>query len=291
MIIEKKPSHSDQGSTLDTPDIPLEAPPAYDTIHAASSRHPLASNSPLPPVPQRPLSLLRPWASRSASSANGHGSSNRSPTQRLHKPALSSSSSEFSREKIPLTALSAKAQADVRETVRGLVRDLVQGSSHGRSSATASLGILESCTSACSAHHLSLARILQECTIEGHSALYWAIVSRRPGDETSLKTGVREDDMFLFALVEQAAPLSPVAVSELRAACLVLSDNVLFQRFHAIAGLVPLSGTDRMLLTQYSKRAQPERSHSELEKRAARQKMGEEMQGFWGYSRSERKRG
>lgn len=86
--------------------------------------------------------------------------------------------------------------------------------------------------------------------------------------------------MFLFALVEQAAPLSPIAVSELRAACLVLSDNVLFQRFREIAGLVPLSGTDRMLLAQSSKRAPPERSHSELDKRAARQKMNEEMQGF-----------
>lgn len=226
--------------SLDIIDIPPDAPPAYEEFVPASSSQLVAQST-------SGSHARRNRSRRSNEPATAlHDSRNvpRNPPQKLHQGP----------EKPAAGPLALKAQDDVRETVRGLLRDLVQGSSPV--TASAALGILDSCAAACAQSSLSLARILQARWIEGRSPIYWAIVSRtvKPGDPKNLNG--HGDDAFLLALISRAAPLAPTALSDLRAACLDASDNVLFQCLRFIPGVVPLTGTDRILLSGSNKPTQ-----------------------------------
>lgn len=122
---------------------------------------------------------------------------------------------------------------DVRATVRSIVRDVVK-----EPKTPASLGLLESCADACSSNNLSFSEILQDSSIEGHPAIYWAIVKRPSPNDFELIT----------SLMSYSAPLTMETMTEVRLACLHVGDQALFQCLWRSPEYGALSGADRMLL-------------------------------------------
>ena len=144
----------------------------------------------------------------------------------------------------------AEAQRDVRATVLGLVRDLVQNAptGGGGGGSVAAEGILQSCQVACDGCALSLSDVLQERSIEGHTPLYWAIVKRPRSSRTNDEDRPSfEKDTLLHLLLSHTAPLNASTLSELRLACLVTADNALLQRLRTDPAVVPRSGVEAML--------------------------------------------
>ncbi|THU96111.1 hypothetical protein K435DRAFT_778705 [Dendrothele bispora CBS 962.96] len=161
----------------------------------------------------------------------------------------------------------------VRTTVLSIIKDLVRGSETtgggggggggGGHDYAAARSILESCSGACTAYSLSLSELLQEKSIEKHTPLYWAVVNRPPEDHRQRHgrgQGLEQQEQeqgqdeeagspdLLTCLLFFAAPLQPSTVSELRLACLLTSDQALFNRLRMSPDFAPLSGTDQMLL-------------------------------------------
>lgn len=122
---------------------------------------------------------------------------------------------------------------DVRVTVRSIIRDVVK-----EPKTSASVGLLESCADACFTHGLSFSEVLQEPSIEGHPAIYWAIVKRPSPDDFELIT----------SLMSYSAPLTADTITQVRLACLHVGDQALFQCLWRSPEYGALSGTDRMLL-------------------------------------------
>jgi hypothetical protein len=124
--------------------------------------------------------------------------------------------------------------------VLGLVRDLVklQPTDHS----IVAISILKSCVDACAANGLSISTVLQEKSVEGHTPLYWAII-KRPAE-----SAVDENLDLLTALLALSTPLTPATVSDVRLACLLMSDQALFQQLRASPEFAPMSATDEMLL-------------------------------------------
>ncbi|KAJ7170495.1 hypothetical protein C8R43DRAFT_875992 [Mycena crocata] len=105
------------------------------------------------------------------------------------------------------------------------------------------ISILKSCADACATHGLSMSSVLQEKSVEGHTPLYWAII-KRPAE--SPEDGQNLD--LLTALLGLSTPLTPVTTSDVRLACLLMSDQALFQRLRASPEFAPMSATDELLL-------------------------------------------
>ncbi|KDQ29940.1 hypothetical protein PLEOSDRAFT_1021085, partial [Pleurotus ostreatus PC15] len=107
------------------------------------------------------------------------------------------------------------------------------------------LGILQSCAEACAAYELSLSTILQERSVEDHTPLYWAVIKRQPDESMDDDTQIPD---LLTTLLSFSAPLTPETISEIRLACLITSDQQLFQRLRLSPQFSPLSGTDEIIL-------------------------------------------
>lgn len=130
---------------------------------------------------------------------------------------------------LPFT--SSKATKHVRQSVLMLIHDLVvpPPTSVNLNPKSPQLAlpdpheILASCAQSCSAKNLSLSALLQEPAVAGHTAIYWAIVNYRP--------------LLLDALLRHSFPLIPATQSEMRKACLVASNQALFQNLRLSAGL------------------------------------------------------
>jgi len=73
--------------------------------------------------------------------------------------------------------------------------------------------------------------------------LYWAIV-KRPAESPEQQEGTD----LLTTLLSLSTPLMPATISDVRLACLLTSDQVLFQRLRNSPEFAPLSPTDQMLL-------------------------------------------
>ncbi|KAJ3815522.1 hypothetical protein F5876DRAFT_85668 [Lentinula aff. lateritia] len=131
---------------------------------------------------------------------------------------------------------------EIRTTVLGIIRDLVKVKS---GNAVAAQSILESCAEACSGYSLSLSSLLQEKSIESHTPLYWAIINRPPDKSHDAINGTSD---LLTTLLSYTAPLSPDILVEVRQACLITDDQLLFQRLRLSPEFASLSGTDEMLL-------------------------------------------
>ena len=215
-----------------------DAPPAYDSIETNQRRN---------VVPHGPSSASesRPSIVSSLSSRLAFGGRSRASTYLT--PVASGSGHGHGRSRSETLIPTASSQEDVRDTVRGLIHDVVQLTSPMRSSIEAAEGLLDSCANACKTQQISLARILQERTIDGHSPLYWAI-AMRPSLRQDDKDAYRDSDAFILAVVKHAVPLAPAAITELRNACSAVSDNKLYQQIRFIPGAFSLPGTDRMLL-------------------------------------------
>ncbi len=214
MIIDKPPLPDDP--------TPTDAPPSYDELQrpVSPSSYPQDNKS----GPSQPF----PSPSSPASS------SSLKPPPISHRPSKGKKSKWFP---FGQSSQSARTQQEVKETILGLVRDVVRAPEP-----SAAISILKDCASACATHELSFSALLQDKSVEGHTPIYWSIV-KRPAEPQS------PTDIDLVAtLLSLAAPLTPVTVSEIRLACLQNSDQVLFQRLRRLPTFAPVSGTDEILL-------------------------------------------
>ncbi|KAJ6608625.1 hypothetical protein B0H10DRAFT_1920963 [Mycena sp. CBHHK59/15] len=200
-------------SLPDAESIHDDAPPAYD-----------ASSSAVPDVSSSELKLSTP-----------------APAPALNRSSLIIAARSLPAASSWLTFTSPTAR-QVRATVLGLVRDLVRLQPSGHSEVA--ISILKSCSDACTANNLSISTILQERSVEGHTPLYWAIVKRpaEAPDESSPNLDL------LTTLLCLSTPLTPATTSDVRLACLLMSDQVLFQRLRNSPEFAPLNPTDEMLL-------------------------------------------
>ncbi|TFK25382.1 hypothetical protein FA15DRAFT_617912 [Coprinopsis marcescibilis] len=215
--------------------LPLDAPPSYDTLVSfdpsayrdeKSTYRPLSSTSSDPSL--SPTSSRTP-TSPASSTYHGYGSG-----------ALSPKGKAKAVNWFNFTA--TRTSREVRNTVLGLVRDLVR-EHHADSAAPA--GILSSCAGACAAYDLAISDILQEKSIENHTPLYWAIVKRKPDELQDEGTQIPD---LIIALLSYSTPLKPASVADIRLACLVTSDQRLFQRLRMSSEFSTVSAADEMLL-------------------------------------------
>lgn len=212
--------------------LPVDAPPSYDDLRptasssSSSGLYPRGEKSPISPIPPSP-------SPRSPSSS---GPSETGTT--VHSRSTRSTSAKSIGSSFWFNFTASKTAKEVHSTVLNLVRDLVkqQPSPPGAS------GILQSCEEACAAHDVSFSHLLQEKSIEGHIPIYWSII-KRPSEPTNA-----DDPDLVTALLSHSAPLTAATVSEIRHACLLTSDQALFQRLRLSPEFSPLSGTDEMLL-------------------------------------------
>jgi hypothetical protein len=174
-------------------------------------------------------------------------------TQKSHTRSHSSSSVSNVKEKKSAgwfsfsSSASSKTPHEIRTTVLGLVRDLVQDHSSG---SPAALGILQSCADACISHSVSLSAILQENFIENHTPLYWAIVKRtiRPSEDDGGGGGSEMKDELVTTLLSHISPLNPDTILDLRMACMATSDQAMFQRLRRSPRFASISKSDQILL-------------------------------------------
>jgi hypothetical protein len=169
----------------------VDAPPSYDTITSDASGQSSTRSGPL-------VNEKTSWQSTFTPSRDIQNTGVPPP-----RPSQSNSSSWLSK----LSFSSSRTSKQVRQTVLSLIRDLVTNPQ--------SLDILDSCADACRTHGLDLSAIMQEPSIEDHSAIYWAIVNHR--------------ELLVPSLLAHAAPLTSATISDIRLACLVTSNEELFQ--------------------------------------------------------------
>ena len=194
----------------------LDEPPSYDQINPGRSS---VSSNFQPDVKAGPSS--------SSSSPTPTPTSIAGPPLPLAKPKSRTTWLDSFR-------LSQQAK-EVRTTVRSIIRDVVK-----QPKTAASMGLLESCADACTSNNLSFSEILQEQSVEGHPAIYWAIV-KRPSDSP-------DDFELITSLMSYSAPLTTETMTEVRLACLHVGDQALFQCLWRSPEYGALSGADRMLL-------------------------------------------
>ena len=194
------------------PQLMLDAPPSYDQI-----------------IPSRSsaTSDFRPDVKAGPSSSP----STPTPTS-ISGPPLQQAKQKPRTTWLDSFRLSQQAK-EVRSTVRSIVRDVVK-----EPKTPASMGLLESCADACYSNNLSFSEILQDPSVEGHPAIYWAIVKRPSPDDFELIT----------SLMAYSAPLTTETMTEVRLACLHVGDQALFQCLWRSPEYGALSGADRMLL-------------------------------------------
>ncbi|KAJ7504304.1 hypothetical protein B0H11DRAFT_1981584 [Mycena galericulata] len=200
-------------------EVPADAPPSYEASSNSAPAAPFTSDTKRPPV--------SPSAIGSGSSIASSSSSN------LKAPPINTSS---------WFSFASPAAQQVRATVKSLVRDLVKSQANEQS--VVSVSILKSCAEAAASHGLSISTILQEKSVEDHTPLYWAII-KRPAESTE-EDGQHPD--LLTALLGLSTPLTPATISDVRLACLLMSDQALFQRLRTSPEFAPMSATDEMLL-------------------------------------------
>ncbi|KAJ7255516.1 hypothetical protein B0H12DRAFT_1202187 [Mycena haematopus] len=204
---------------LDSEGTLTDAPPSYEAAARTGA------------VPPPVLDTKRPPPSAQASPLASGSSLASSSSSNLKSPAANASWFNFG----------SSTTRQVRVTVLGLVRDLVKLDPSDHSAVA--ISILKSCADACATNGLSISSILQENSVEGHTPLYWAIVKRPPESPEP-----QENTDLLTTLLSLSSPLTPATMSDVRLACLLTSDQALFQRLRSSPEFEPLSPTDEMLL-------------------------------------------
>ncbi|KAJ7696582.1 hypothetical protein B0H17DRAFT_1130967 [Mycena rosella] len=213
---------TDNDKALDPATTPVDAPPSYE---ASSGSYPAPAPAPFP------NDVKRPPPSPASPVASGSSLASSSSSSALKSPPVTPSWFNFASPTV----------RQVRATVLGLVRDLVKLPPSDQSAVA--ISILKSCADACAANGLSISTILQEKSVEDHTPLYWAIV-KRPAELPEQQAGTD----LLTTLLSLSTPLTPATTSDIRLACLLTSDQALFQRLRNSPEFAPLSATDEMLL-------------------------------------------
>ena len=238
MIVDKQPLPEDP--------TPTDSPPSYETLSAINTDYSSSKRTELSRTLVDYLAL--PSSYYISSPGSPPFSPNSAPPIKSPSitvsPSCSSSSNKFNGRTTNWFNFSAsRTTREVRNTVLGLIRDLVQ---EQYSSFPAATGILRSCADACTNHSLSLSSILQEKSIENHTPLYWAIVKRLPDEHHQVEDASGPD--LLSALLSFSTPLSPETITDVRRACLATCDQRLFQRLRLSPEFAPVSGVDQVLL-------------------------------------------
>ncbi|KAL1706082.1 hypothetical protein EV121DRAFT_289758 [Schizophyllum commune] len=235
IVTDKPPSPSPAAADTNMPEEDAP-PPSYDAVASTS----YVAGSSKPPASEKPSV---PHASSSSSSYPTHVHS--------PKPSASSSSSKPSFASPLFGLLPSKSSREVRTTVKALIQDIIVQ----QSPPEACRGILQSCAESCKAYDIPLHSILQERYMEEHTPLYWAIVKRAEERQTSPTSpssspptpdpsDPSDTTLILLAL---AAPLTADTIADIRAACLVFSDNALFQRLRMAPEFSSLSPAEQIL--------------------------------------------
>lgn len=173
-----------------------DAPPSYETISSVHGGQPTQ-------LVDEKFPRQSTFSTPRSSSSGPSGAQVGTPSRPLSEQSQSGPSSWLPR----LSFTSSRTSKQVQQTVIALIRDLVLNAE--------SPNLLGSCADACRSYGLDLSALLQEPSIENHSAIYWAILNRR--------------DALLSSLLVHAAPLSKPTMSDVRLACLTTSNQHLFQ--------------------------------------------------------------
>ncbi|KAI6043529.1 hypothetical protein EDC04DRAFT_713438 [Pisolithus marmoratus] len=213
-----------------------EQPPAYDAIEELQSTNPsptsdtLSSSLHVAPTGSSNSPSIVPTSRRFLHPSHSDGEHSLTPRRsadfltnipargraRLQKARQRHSSSWLSF--LPFT--SAHSAKQVRQSILTIIHDLVVPPNHSNlGSPPDAHEILASCSNTCIEHKLSLSEIVQELSIADHTPMYWAIVNYR--------------EALLVALLTFAEKLGSVAVSDIRRACLVSSNQPLFHALRA----------------------------------------------------------
>ncbi len=204
---------------------PSDAPPSYEDVAGASTTAPRAPPRDVKyaptPGPSSPHRQSIPSSSSSRPTLSGFGNA---PSSSFAGTLTSGFSSWWP----------SGPSREVKSTVAALIRDLVRPASNASPAA-----VLDSCADACRSYSIPLSSLLQENSIESHTPLYWAIVNH----QASLPPN---EDALLNALFSHARPLGSTACADVRHACLITSDQVLFH--HLQPFLNPPSAADDMIL-------------------------------------------
>ncbi|KAJ7714473.1 hypothetical protein DFH07DRAFT_863391 [Mycena maculata] len=102
------------------------------------------------------------------------------------------------------------------------------------------VALLDACAQLCARHKIDLSAILQETSIQGHTALYWAIVNS--------PWPLHAPFELVGAVLERAAPLKPETITEARQACVSLRNQEVFQFLRMRPEFGALTAEDRFLL-------------------------------------------
>ncbi|ESK86120.1 hypothetical protein Moror_9310 [Moniliophthora roreri MCA 2997] len=150
-------------------------------------------------------------------------------------------------QKILRTFFLTSTSREVRRIVLRLIGDIVRGYNSSGFDAKTAKTVLQNCAQACERQGIPFSSLFQDWHIAGHTPIYWAIVNkpRRGSTSTSL---VQDSESLLTTILNFAGPLKSRTAEEVRRACLIVSDDTLFQRLRISRGFTRLSDTDRMLL-------------------------------------------
>ncbi|KZT27149.1 hypothetical protein NEOLEDRAFT_1155191 [Neolentinus lepideus HHB14362 ss-1] len=245
MIIDKVPLPEDP--------TPAEAPPSYDSLVAGPSSATAAEEKP---------------NSSSSNSSSPQGDSLSSAKSKLQTSHLKS------RSWLPFNLGATRTARQVRTTIlsliHGVITQLSEDDTNGNSDESA-IGILESCADTSIMHDISFSSLLQEKSIEGHTPIYWAILKRpirrstahnnsssprparslssayTPFDEEPNDNSSGSERAVVLTLLKFSAPLTEATKSDIRLACMLNSDDALFQCIRSTEAFAPVVGTDQIL--------------------------------------------
>ena len=209
----------------------VDAPPAYDELieaHQSSARFPSDQKTQNGPE-------------RQAAPEGQPGPS----TLRAARPSPRSSQSSVG-VGTNKTWFSWFSEKDTRMEVKRTIQSLVSRSVNGgildsllvrkmrdvvkEPASPAAVSVLQSCLEACQSRGLSFQSIVSEKFIEGHCPLYWAIIKR------SVTSSEQNDDRVQLLDILLSIPLDSTTRSEAYLACMLSSDQVLFQRLRHTPG-------------------------------------------------------
>jgi len=213
MILTDDKQDQEQQQFTDLP------PPAYADAVQSSSGSTQASS--------------RPWGTESKRQPPQEGASpNAIASSSSHSVPSNSAGAGGLAAWFSFGALS-RTDKEVKATVLGLVRDVVK-----QTPGPAGIAIFQSCAEACRTRNIRFDVLLQEKSIEGHTPLYWAILKRSRTEELGLL-----DLLLSFPLTEETR-------SDAANACMLQSDNELFQKLQHSPGWkqTARTGTEEMLL-------------------------------------------